>query len=328
MAERKWYKGDTHLHTLNSDGDLTKGQLVDRCRAAGLDFMIITDHNYSSVEHSYFDSDMLIIPGEEITGENGHVNIWGEKVPVEKPYKLETKEDYAKIIEECKKAGAVVCLNHPFCSKCGFRFDIDDLYCDCAEVWNTVQHSDNMKNRDWWVRQLLMGKKIAAVGGSDYHRDYAGLNIIAIPTTIVYAEDKTSEAILKALKEGRSVITNSPNSTMIELNCGDAVIGDTVKFKKGIEVQVTITKLPAFHTVKVYNNEEIIYASKADVKTDIMAFSCEVKNKGFVRVEVTYEFKGPLKSLYYTVEKKFLGSKNSSDLPPFIKAFTNPIWFE
>lgn len=328
MDNRKWFKGDTHLHTINSDGVLTKGQLVERCKKSGLDFMIITDHNFNSVEESYYDGDMLVIQGQEITGDNGHVNIWGKKVPLEPPYALDTKEDYEKIIEMCKKEGATITLNHPFCSMCGFRFNIDDLYCDCVEVWNTVQHTDNMTNRDWWVRQLLGGRRLAAVGGSDYHRNYAGLDILAHPTTVVLAEENTPSEILKAMREGRSVITSSPNSTMIELTCGDAVIGDTVEFHEGIEVQVLITKLLPMHTVRVYNNETVIYEEKSNTGTDISSFSCTVREKGFVRVEITYQFIGPVKKLYGAVEKKILKVNSNGELPEFIRAFTNPIWFE
>ncbi len=331
FMKRKWFKGDTHLHTVNSDGILTKGQLVEYCKNQGLDFIIITDHDYNSVEESYYDGDMLVIQGQEITGDNGHVNIWGKKVPEEPPYKLDTREDYETIIEKCRKAGAVITLNHPFCSMCGFRFNIDGLDCDCAEVWNTIQHSDNMKNRDWWVEQLMQGKRIAAVGGSDFHREYVPHTklLIASPTTIVLASENTPEAILKAMKEGRSVITNKPDSTMIELTCGSAVIGDTVKFEKGISVNINLTKLMPYHTVTVYNNKTAVYSFNSGAKYyRQICFDCEVAEKGFVRAEVTYNYTGILKTIYKFAEKKFLGSKNSEELPPFIRAFTNPIWFE
>ncbi len=327
MSERKWFKGDTHLHTINSDGVLTKGQLVERCKQQGLDFIMITDHNFNSVKESYYDGELLIIQGQEVTGENGHVNIWGAKVPAEPPYDLSSKEAYKKIIEACKNAGATVSLNHPFCSKCGFRFDIDDVYCDCVEVWNTVQHTDNMVNRDWWVKQLLNGRRISAIGGSDYHRNYAGLDILAHPTTYVYAEECTPKAILAAMREGRCFVSNSPKSTRIELTCGNAAIGDSVPFKEGLEVEIKIFRLLPMHTVTVYNNDKIIFNKKYDRGTELLAFNCPVEQKGFIRVEVTYEFKGPLKKVYGVAEKKFLNS-NKNFLPPFIRAFTNPIWFE
>lgn len=327
MHDRKWFKGDTHLHTINSDGALTKGQLVERCKLHGLDFMIITDHNYNSVEKSYYDGDILVIQGEEITVDNGHVNIWGAKIPEEKPYKLETEEDFERIIDKCRRAGATISLNHPFCSMCGFRINIDNLYCDCVEVWNTVQHADNMTNRDWWVKQLLSGRKIGAVGGSDYHRNYAGLDILAHPTTYVLAEENTPEAILKAMREGRCVITNSPKSAFIELTCGDAAVGDTVKLESDTKISVKVTNLMPMHTVSVYNNEKLIYALKTDKKQNLISFECPVDEKGFVRVEITYRLPRIINPLYLLAEKKIIGSK-SSTIPPFIKAFTNPIWFE
>lgn len=327
MAEKKWFKGDTHLHTINSDGSLTKGQLVDRCKQSGLDFMIITDHNYNTVEKSYYDGEMLVIQGQEITVDAGHVNIWGAKVPEEPPYDIDSKEDYAEIIERCKKAGALVCLNHPFCSMCGFKIDINDLYCDCVEVWNTVQHTDNMINRDWWINKLLNGEKISAVGGSDYHKNYAGLDILAHPTTFVLAEENTPSAILKAMKNGNCFVTNSPNSTEIYLTCGDANAGDTVKFEKGIKVDVLIKKLMPLHTINVYNNEKLIYSKKSTGFNKQLYFQCEVKEKGFVRVEITYDYMKAVKPLYKAIEKKILNC-TKNELPPFMRAFTNPIYFE
>lgn len=42
---RSWYRGDCHLHTVYSDGRRTPQQLVADARAAGLDFIVSTDHN-------------------------------------------------------------------------------------------------------------------------------------------------------------------------------------------------------------------------------------------------------------------------------------------
>ena len=324
--ERLWLKGDTHLHTINSDGVLTKGQLVDACKAKGLDFMIITDHNYNSVNESYFDDDMLVIQGQEITGLPGHVNVWGKKVPLDPPYELETAEDYERILSKCKKAGAVISVNHPFCSNCPFRLDLEAYPFDCVEVWNTVQHSDNMKNRDWWVSQLLKGNKIGAVGGSDYHRNYAKLNILAVPTTIVNAEDKTPKSVLKAMVEGRSVVTNSPNGTMIYMNCGNAGLGDTVKLDDCQKLELKITNLKKGHVIKVYNNEKVIFEHKATKNAQMYLTTVDIKERGFVRCEVVYKFSAPLKKVYTVIESRFLNA--GGDVPEFLWAFTNPIWVE
>lgn len=63
MENRIWLKGDTHLHTCNSDGKLTPGQLVEACQQAGLDYAIITDHNYNTVKASYTDKNLLSCRG-------------------------------------------------------------------------------------------------------------------------------------------------------------------------------------------------------------------------------------------------------------------------
>jgi hypothetical protein len=43
-AEGRWFKGNVHTHTTNSDGHMTKEQIVLRYREAGYDFLSITDH--------------------------------------------------------------------------------------------------------------------------------------------------------------------------------------------------------------------------------------------------------------------------------------------
>src|SRR6476659_1988485 len=72
--ERKlnWYKGNTHTHTLNSDGDSTPDEVVRWYRENGYNFLVLSDHNFlTSVEglnalHGA-DEKFLVIPGEEVT---------------------------------------------------------------------------------------------------------------------------------------------------------------------------------------------------------------------------------------------------------------------
>src|ERR1041385_6337438 len=42
----RWYKGNTHTHTLNSDGDSTPDEVVRWYRSHGYQFLVLTDHNY------------------------------------------------------------------------------------------------------------------------------------------------------------------------------------------------------------------------------------------------------------------------------------------
>ncbi len=45
-AAGRWYKGNTHTHTLNSDGDSTPDAVVQWYREHGYQFLVLTDHNF------------------------------------------------------------------------------------------------------------------------------------------------------------------------------------------------------------------------------------------------------------------------------------------
>src|SRR5438552_783376 len=80
---RRWYKGNTHTHTLNSDGDSSPDDVAQWYRRNGYQFVVLTDHNVlTSVEalnalHG-LDNRFLVIRGEEITDKFGdkpiHIN--------------------------------------------------------------------------------------------------------------------------------------------------------------------------------------------------------------------------------------------------------------
>src|SRR5262245_57597844 len=72
----RWYKGNTHTHTLNSDGDSTPDEVVRWYRSHGYQFLVLTDHNFlTSVDglnalHAANDK-FLVVKGEEVTDKFG-----------------------------------------------------------------------------------------------------------------------------------------------------------------------------------------------------------------------------------------------------------------
>lgn len=326
--QRRWFKGDTHLHTTNSDGYLHQYELIERCKKLGLDWIIITDHNYNTVEKTYSSDGLTVIQGQEVTGYNGHVNVWGAKVAYDPPYDLSDMDAYKKIMKKSKENGAVICVNHPFCSNCPFRMDLDDFPMDCVEVWNTIQHSDNVKNLKWWVEKLLNGIKIGAVGGSDFHRDY-GIDFLSMPTTITHAKSNAAKDILQALCEGRSVVTNKQNTSMIYLSVADAMLGDTIELKNGRTGECIATKLLPGFTLKIFNNDEIVYSHTASLYEKEHRAVFPVRKKGFIRAEIDFKLSAPLKKLLGIAEEKFLSARDVTPPPTeseMFWAFTNPIW--
>lgn len=66
MAHWHEYTGNIHMHTRSSDGSGTHAELAQAAQAAGLDFLIVTDHNVlvRSAEGRY--GSVLMLIGEEV----------------------------------------------------------------------------------------------------------------------------------------------------------------------------------------------------------------------------------------------------------------------
>ncbi len=75
------YKGDFHLHSTDSDGNIPAEQILAKGRAKGLDFMAVTDHGkYAPSERviakiTEFVQDMKVYNGEEVHPNNNDVHI-------------------------------------------------------------------------------------------------------------------------------------------------------------------------------------------------------------------------------------------------------------
>ena len=73
-----WYKGNTHTHTTESDGDSSPDYVVNWYRNQGYDFLVLTDHNVftdpAGLAH-LIDEAFLLIPGEEVTSSFGEASV-------------------------------------------------------------------------------------------------------------------------------------------------------------------------------------------------------------------------------------------------------------
>src|SRR5215208_7488197 len=68
----RWYKGNTHTHTLNSDGDSTADEVTTWYRSHGYQFLVLSDHNVltnvDGLNAVHGASDQFpVIKGEEVT---------------------------------------------------------------------------------------------------------------------------------------------------------------------------------------------------------------------------------------------------------------------
>lgn len=326
MSNRIWLCGDTHMHSAVSDGKYLPSDLIAKCKNKGLDWIMITDHNKNAVgESSYYSDGLLIIPGAEYTGKNGHMNIWGSGLPEFDGTRPEKYEQYLSMAALARSNNCTVSVNHPFCSRFGWRMPLEEAPADCVEIWNMFMHQSNMACINWWERQLLGGRRIAAVGGSDYHRDYGNSDMLASPTTFVFAESNSEKDIISALRRGNLYITNSPDASRLILSYKDSVQGDEIDFIPSMKIHLHAERLRKKMTLRVFNNEKIIYEHKIGSETELDK-DIQIGEKGFVRAQITYSLHG-FKRIFFNI-KTALWRPKEKNFPykTAVWCITNPMW--
>ncbi|MFW5779914.1 MAG: CehA/McbA family metallohydrolase [Bacillota bacterium] len=325
LKKFRWLKGDSHMHTTNSDGKHTALELANKAKSKGLDFIMITDHNNNLDDEPMPQvSGLTVIKGLELTNYKGHINMYGIGKPYDGSFAINSKEEFFKRTRQAIDREVLLSINHPMCSLCPWLMDYDFEY-HAVEVWNGPMRRDNLKTINWWNERLKEGKKLPAIGGSDFHRDFYITDLFAHPTLRVFADCNSQKAILESIKKGRCVITNSPNSTMIDLSCNNAGIGDEIAFQKDMKVSVKVTNILKGHKLKVIDNEGCFFEFKAPKKGNY-DFDIPLRQKGFVRCEIEYE-KKPLSKLLHKALFYFIIRKEAYEkVPPFKYAITNPIY--
>lgn len=124
----RWYKGNTHTHTLNSDGDSTPDDVVRWYREHRYQFLVLTDHNFlTSVDglnalHGA-DEKFLVIKGEEVSDryeeKSLHINGLDVNAVVPPQGGSSVVEVLQRNVDAIRQASGVPHINHP-----SFRWSI------------------------------------------------------------------------------------------------------------------------------------------------------------------------------------------------------------
>ncbi|MFP5209202.1 MAG: CehA/McbA family metallohydrolase [Acidobacteriota bacterium] len=227
-----WFRGDLHMHTAHSDGQCPSqsGKMVpcpvfftvDAAARRGLDFIAVTDHNASSQYDAmrelqpYFDK-VLLIPGREITTFQGHINFLGSTDFLDFRLDGKTVPDVNTLLRNADRLGGITSINHPasptgeICMGCGWTpaTPVDMHLLTAIEAVNGGDEQHGISELAFWNRQLNEGCRLAGIGGSDNHRPVQPLNqvgSIGSPTTVIYAAELSTPAILNAVRAGHVFI--------------------------------------------------------------------------------------------------------------------------
>jgi len=180
-----WYKGNTHTHTLNSDGDSTPDDVVKWYREHGYGFLVLTDHNFlTSVDglnalHGA-DEQFLVIKGEEVSdrfsGKPIHVNGLDVGALVAPPGGSSVLDVVQRMVDGIRKANGVPHINHP---NYGWAITADDLKqvenTKLFEIYNGHPAVNNLGGggvpgmEEVWDRLLSSGKLMYGIADDDAH---------------------------------------------------------------------------------------------------------------------------------------------------------------
>ncbi len=255
-----WYAGDFHVHSRESgDARPSPDEIADFARSRGLDFVELSEHNVVSQIDWLADAqarhpDLLFVPGSEVTTYWGHSNAIGATEWID--FRLMsggvTIDD---VLASAEAQGAAFSINHPVldlgmeCLGCAWSLDADPSRVRAVEVQNGAYSITGaifyMPALRFWEELLASGAHVAAIGGSDDHRGGAGTgaldSAIGSPTTMVYAEELSTAAIVEAVRAGRTVLKlEGPDDPMVELGAGDYLVGDTIT-ERTAELRVRVT---------------------------------------------------------------------------------------
>jgi hypothetical protein len=291
-----WYRGDLHLHTVHSDGERTPAEAAAEASAAGLDFLVSTDHNTASASGewgAHAGADLLVLDGEEVTTRNGHCLALGLPAGAWIDWRYRAADrTFGGNVAQIHALGALAVAAHPFapCLGCAWKFGYDGL--DAVEVWNGEWTLDDEATVAAWDGRLALaaggGTWLPAVGGSDAH---SRAQPIGRPHTVVYATDLDRDSILRGVRAGRVWIAESAGVGLSFAASGTgrrAGIGERLAVAPDapIEVSLAVQGGPAAAVRFVTDQGERFVAPLPAGGTGTVRWSTTAQNSRYVRAEV------------------------------------------
>ena len=182
-ASDNWYKGNTHAHTLESDGDSPPEYVAQWYKDQDYDFLVLTDHNVftdpATLAH-LVDSTFLLVPGEEVTSsfEESSVHVNGLNLPglVEARQAESLVATIQANVDAIREVEGVPHINHP---NFGWSFGAEELAQiendKLIEIWNghPTVHNEGGSGapglEEIWDILLTGGKRIFGIAVDDAH---------------------------------------------------------------------------------------------------------------------------------------------------------------
>jgi hypothetical protein len=183
--QTRWYKGNTHTHTINQGGDSTPDEVVRWYREHGYQFLVLTDHNLltrvDGLNSIYgLHEQFLVVQGEEVTSRSGDKPVHINGLDVQRVVKAHeggtVGETLQGNIDGIRAASGVPHINHP---NFGWGLTPQDLQqarnYRLFEIHNGHPTVNNLGGggvpgmEEVWDRLLSTGKTVYGMAVDDAH---------------------------------------------------------------------------------------------------------------------------------------------------------------
>ena len=222
----RWYRGNTHTHSTESDGKLSIADRFATYREEGYDFLVLTDHRKVNDVRDYSTSDFLAISGSEVHPQNpyGGATYHIVAINIHEPVNCAKMHPNA-VLDDIKAQGGEAVLCHPYW--CGHT--VSDFLplrgYFAVEVYNdTCMGIGKGFSEQAWDDLLDRGGPVFGIAADDAHgitHDcFHGWVMVKSPAL-------TLDGIMEALRTGAFYSTLGPEISDITVNHADKKI--TVK---------------------------------------------------------------------------------------------------
>jgi len=281
--------GDLHMHTTFSDGIGTVAEMKAVADLCGLDFIFVTDHRSLRQKQACrrFEA---VWWGQEPGSARHHLALLDPK-HLFKPKRVSVAEDLAA----ARRIAPFVFIPHPVGWWPGTWYEdeaVDRLRHLGDEFAIEVINGANKLTRAYdqfdekavrvWDGLLCEGKRVTALGASDAHLP-AGVGCV---WTGVFAERRDKDAVIAALRAGHTFASEAP---LLALECDEAIMGDTIRLKRGARIKVGVFAADSagLHSVRLIHNGKAVRSRRLNDKPTA-SFEYEARaSAGYYRLECT-----------------------------------------
>jgi len=218
-AAPQWYRGNTHTHTSNSDGDSSPELVAARYKALGYNFVVITDHNKLTEVDSLNEQmgepgSFLVMKGEEVTdswnSKPVHLNAIDSQGVVYPQHGNSVLNTIDNDLAAIRTAGGLAYIAHP---NFYFAVSAEDLINASGallfEVYNAHPVVNNTGDATHpsveanWDTALTQGKLLYGIAADDEHTlDNPAGALPGRAWVMVRAASLSPTAITQALASG------------------------------------------------------------------------------------------------------------------------------